>query len=43
MRLQFAAVILGLTLIPVRGFGCTSAAPKAQVKTSSELGRGFAN
>jgi hypothetical protein len=38
MRFQFvAAVILGLTLIPVRVFGCTCAAPTAQVKTTSEL------
>jgi|HubBroStandDraft_6_1064221.scaffolds.fasta_scaffold350867_1 hypothetical protein len=36
MRVQFvAAVILGLTLIPVRVFGCTCAAPTTQVKTTS--------
>ena len=39
MRVQFvAAVILGVTLIPVRVFGCTCAAPTAPVKTTSELG-----
>jgi hypothetical protein len=38
MRVQFvAAVILGLTLIPVRVFGCTCAAPTAPVNTTSEL------
>ena len=38
MRVQFvAAVIVGLTLIPVRVFGCTCAAPTAPVKTASEL------
>ena len=37
MRLQFAAVVLGLTLIPVHVFGCTCTLPTAQVKTTSEL------
>ena len=38
MRVQFvAAVIVGLTLIPVGVFGCTCAAPTALVKTVSEL------
>ncbi len=38
MRVQFvAAVIVGLTLIPVRVFSCTCAAPTALVKTASEL------
>jgi hypothetical protein len=36
MRVQFvAAVIFGLTLIPVLVFGCTCAAPTTQVKTTS--------
>jgi hypothetical protein len=35
MGVQFvAAVILGLTLIPMRVFDCTCAAPTAQVKTT---------
>ena len=39
MNVQFAAAaILGVTLIPVRVFGCTCAAPTAPVKTMSELG-----
>jgi hypothetical protein len=38
LRVQFlTAAIVGLTLIPVRVFGCTCAAPTAQVKTTSEL------
>ncbi len=38
LRVQFVtAAIVGLTLIPVRVFGCTCAAPTAQVKTTSEL------
>jgi hypothetical protein len=32
-----AAVIVGLTLIPVGVFACTCAAPTALVKTVSEL------
>jgi hypothetical protein len=32
MRLQFAAVVPGLTLIPVHVFGCTCTPPTAQVK-----------
>jgi len=38
MRVQFvAAVIVGLTLIPVGVFGCACAAPTVLVKTTSEL------
>lgn len=41
MRIQIvAAVILGVTLIPVYVFGCTCAVPTEPVKTMSELGAG---